>query len=317
MEVELNDVTKPNWIHIREEWETGNITFKDLAEKHNIKIGTLKSRRSREKWNRDKDATAEKVATLKSKKDATKKEKPQKASKVVKETVIENDNLNDKQRLFCIYYTRYWNATKAYQKAYESNYETSMVNGSRLLRKAKVRAEIERIREEQASELMIGTREILQKYIDIAFADITDFVEFGLKPKIDVVDFDGDGKPIYGETEYSSNYFNLRNSSEIDGSILTEVKEGKEGITVKLADKMKALDFLSKNFNMLSNNDQEKLKVEKLKAETEFTKERTKLLKGEKKDTSILEDFLEGPGRYEEMDKAGEFDEFKKGDVDG
>ncbi len=61
-------MTKPNWEEIRNEWETTKITFKALAEKHNVKEGTLKSRRSREKWSRDatskKDATPnEKVAT--------------------------------------------------------------------------------------------------------------------------------------------------------------------------------------------------------------------------------------------------------------
>lgn len=56
---------KPDWNKIRHEWETTNITFKDLAEKHKVKLGTLKSRRSREKWSRDsskKDATPKKDA---------------------------------------------------------------------------------------------------------------------------------------------------------------------------------------------------------------------------------------------------------------
>lgn len=59
----------PNWEHIRNEWETTKITLAALAEKHDIKIGTLKSRKSRENWSRDatkKDATKnEKVATIK------------------------------------------------------------------------------------------------------------------------------------------------------------------------------------------------------------------------------------------------------------
>lgn len=63
-----------NWYEIKQEWETTKITLADLAEKHNIKLGTLKSRKSREKWSRDateKDATKIiKVATM-SNKDAT------------------------------------------------------------------------------------------------------------------------------------------------------------------------------------------------------------------------------------------------------
>jgi uncharacterized protein YjcR len=56
-----------NWDLIKQEWETTKITLADLAEKHEIKLGTLKSRKSREKWTRDateKDATkTAKVAT--------------------------------------------------------------------------------------------------------------------------------------------------------------------------------------------------------------------------------------------------------------
>lgn len=49
-----------NWEEIQKEWETTKITFKALAEKHDVKEGTLKSRRSREKWTRNKDATKKK-----------------------------------------------------------------------------------------------------------------------------------------------------------------------------------------------------------------------------------------------------------------
>ncbi|MGM0903074.1 MAG: phage terminase small subunit [Bacillota bacterium] len=58
-----------NWEEIRQEYESTNITLKALAEKHDIKIGTLKSRKSREGWSRGspkKDATkSKKVASLK------------------------------------------------------------------------------------------------------------------------------------------------------------------------------------------------------------------------------------------------------------
>lgn len=301
-----------DWNKIQEEWETSNITFKALAEKYGVKDSTVRSRKNREKWQRN--ATGEKATQQKNV--ATKKAKQKKAAKAKKPVIIENDDLNDRQKLFCIYYTRYWNATKAYQKAYECAYTTAMVEGHRHLRKPNIKAEIDRIREEQSSELMIGTREILQKYIDIAFADITDFVDFGQRPKQQVAGLDEDGEPIHVDTEESYNFFNLKNSTEIDGSILTEVKEGKEGITVKLADKMKALEVLTKYFDMLSNSDQEKLRQEKLRAETEFTKERTKLIQGEKKDTSMLETFLEGQKQFEDMAKTGVFDEFAKGDPD-
>ncbi len=57
------DVTMPTWNEIPKEWETTKITFKALAEKHDVKEGTLKSRESREQWLRD--ATNKKDATQK------------------------------------------------------------------------------------------------------------------------------------------------------------------------------------------------------------------------------------------------------------
>jgi phage terminase small subunit len=133
----------------------------------------------------------------------------------------------------------------------------------------------------------------------------------------DLVGFDEDGQPIYDESARLYNFFSLKNSDEIDGSILTEVKEGKEGITLKLADKMKALEVLTKYFDMLSNSDKERLQQEKMKAEIEHTKERTKLIKGEKKDTSLLESFLEGQKQFDKAAAAGTFKEYEKGDPDG
>lgn len=66
------------WEEIKKEYEAGGITLKALAEKYDIKLGTLKSRKSREGWGKDatnkkKTATPKKNATPK--KSATKKKK--------------------------------------------------------------------------------------------------------------------------------------------------------------------------------------------------------------------------------------------------
>ncbi|MBU8773198.1 terminase small subunit [Cytobacillus oceanisediminis] len=267
-----------NWDEIRKEFETSKITLKALAEKHDIKIGTLKSRKSREGWSRDP-----------TKKDATKKQKVASL-----EPVIESDDLTDKQKMFCLYYIKYFNATKAYQKAYECSYAVANVEGYRNLVKPSIKNEIERLRAERQQGVFLDGMAVLQKYIDIAFADITDFVEFGQekRPELDhnlepMIDENGD------EVTYSYSYVNFKNSDEVDGTLITEVKKGKDGVSVKLADKMKALEFLSKYTDLLSDFDRKRLQDEKLKAETEFTQERTKLLKGTKKDTGMLESLID------------------------
>lgn len=266
----------PNWDEIRKEWETTKITFKKLAEKHGVKEGTLKSRRSREKWSRD--ATKKKDATV------TKKMQPKKEEK---EPVVELDNLTEKQRIFCIYYIKYFNATKAYQKAYRCAYSTAMVEGHRHLRNPKINAEIDRMKEEQTNELKLDVRDVLQKYIDIAFADIGDYVERG-----------DDGF-----------FVKVKPLDQMDTSIISELSNTENGIKLKLADKMRALDMLAKYTDLLSDNQQKRLQEEKIKAETEFTQLRSKQLKGVTKDTSMLDALVQGRKQYEHMMKERENNE--------
>lgn len=248
-----------NWDEIKLEWESTKITLADLAEKHEIKLGTLKSRKSREKWSRDateKDATkTAKVATIKE--DASKDE-------VVYFTNDDNSGLNDKQRLFVAYYVKSWNATKAYQKAYGCAYSTAMVEGSKHLRNPKIREEIVKVRDGLTEDALLDKRTLIQKWIDIAFADITDYLKFGRQEE---VVYNDDGQPeldMNGNVKtYAFNYVHLNESDEIDGSLVTEVKQGKDGITVKLADKMKALKFLSKHMDLLNEGELKQLKVER------------------------------------------------------
>jgi phage terminase small subunit len=258
-----------NWDEVRKEYETSKVTLAALAEKYDIKIGTLKSRKSREGWSR---GSPKKDATKSKKKDATIK----KVATI--ETVIDNDELNDKQKMFCLYYIKYFNATKAYMKAYGVDRNTAESIAYRLMGKDGVKLEIERLKQERFNDALLDAQAVLQKYIDIAFADITDFVEFGQekKPELDhnlepLIDENGD------EVTYSYSYVNFKNADEVDGTIITEVKKGKDGISVKLADKMKALEFLAKFTDLLSENDRKRLQEEKLKAEIEN-------LKGDKKE---------------------------------
>lgn len=246
----------PNWEEIQKEWETTKVSFKDLAEKHGLKDSTIRSRKNREKWFRE-NVKRNATNTTQRKQNVATKEKEV-------EPVVESDNLTDKQRLFCIYYIKSFNATMAAIKAgYATN--SAHVEGSRLLRNAKVADEVRRLKGEMQQGIFIDAMDVLNKYIQIAFADITDYVMFGSverqvineetgRPKLD-----DNFKPI----TYRESYVDLKNHDVVDGTIITEVKMGREGVAVKLADKMKAMDFLSKHFEMLSGTQKERLAMEK------------------------------------------------------
>lgn len=251
-----------NWEEIQREWETTKITLAALAEKHDVKLGTLKSRKSRDKWSRGapkKDATkTQKVAT------PTKRMQPKREQF---EPVVESDDLTDKQRLFCIYYIKSFNATMAAIKAgYATN--SAHVEGSRLLRNAKVADEIRRLKGEMQRGVFIDAMDVLNKYIQIAFADITDYVMFGSVERQAV---DEQGRPKLDDNfkpiTYRESYVDLKNHDMVDGTIITEVKEGREGVSVKLADKMKALEMLTKYFDLLPEHQKRRLEEEKMKLE--------------------------------------------------
>ncbi|MCM2983866.1 terminase small subunit [Niallia circulans] len=260
----------------------GEITNREIANQLDIDEKKVAVWKSRDKWGQDNKDNVVQLKKSKTKnvvqqKNNKQQKKQRKQNSEKQEPLIDSDELTDKQRLFCIYHLKYFNATKAYQKAYGCAYSTAMVEGHRHLRNPKIAREIDRIKEEQMNELKLGAKDVLQKYIDIAFADATDFAKFGKKEVQAMGAFgpleDEDGNPIMVEV----NYVDFIDSSKIDGTIITEVKKGKDGVSVKLADKMKALEMLSKYFDLLSENDKKRLQEEKLKAEIEKIRLETKI----------------------------------------
>lgn len=271
------------WLKIKNEWETTKITLVALAKKHDVKLGTLKSRKSREGWSRDptkKDATNTRKVATPTKRMQPKKEGASARKKVVEPVEViefENDELTDKQRLFCIYYVKYFNATKAYQKAYGVDRNTAESIAYRLMGNDGVKSEIQRLKQQRMNDAYFDKYDVLQKYKDIAFADITDYMRFG---RMEEIVKNEDGEPeldMNGNIKTETvNYIHLNDSTEIDGTILTEVKEGRDGITVKLADKMRALDFLAKYTDLLDEGEIKRLKEEKAKADIAKVRSETK-----------------------------------------
>nr|WP_243894554.1 terminase small subunit [Clostridium perfringens] len=171
--------------------------------------------------------------------------------------VLENAELTDKQRLFCIYYIKYFNATKAYQKAYNSSYIVANSEGYKLLVNPCIKSEIEKLKQHKLNQVMLSEEDIFQRYMDIAFSDITDYVNFG-KREIEILE-DNQSKTI------EVNYVDFKDSNEVDGTIISEVSQGKNGVSIKLHDKMKALQWLSDHMNIATDKQKAELEVLKSK----------------------------------------------------
>lgn len=239
----------------------GEILLKDIAVQLGVKDAQIRKWKSQDKWEEKLKGTLQKNKrnVINKKTDINKQ-----AVNEDIESVLKNDKLTEKQKLFCIYYIENFNATKAYQRAYECSYATAMSEGSKSLRNPKIKIEIDRLTneclEEQEINSKLLSKRLWKKYIDIAFADITDYLEFN-------------SKEVQGEYgTYTKNTISLKNSGEVDGSLISEISEGRDGIKIKLQDKMKALQWLSDRMDLLPTSVKTKLDIEMLKLEVEMNK---------------------------------------------
>lgn len=243
----------------------------EISELLGVPEGTIRSWKNRYNWD---NATLQKKRNVAKEKSTSKTVTAQDVVLDVK-SVIQNPDLSDKQRLFCLYYVRCFNATKAYQKAYKCSYECACGHGHELLKNVEIRNEINRLKQSRLNREFLDEHDIFQKYMDIAFADITDYVEFG-REKVQVMGAFGPVEvknPETGKKEpllKEVNTVRFRESGEVDGTLISEVKQGKDGASIKLLDRMKALDWLAEHMNIAT--EEQKARIAQIKAQTEKLK---------------------------------------------
>lgn len=237
----------------------------EIASQLNIPEGTVRRWKCTHDWDNER-------SDKKSERSERKKEKKKKQVAVEVEQVMVNPDLTDKQRLFCVLYIKCFNATKAYQKAYGCSYETALTNGPALLGNTRIKGEIKKMKQNRLNREMLDEHDIFQRYMDIAFADITDFLEFG-QEEVQVMAMYGPvfvKDPETGEKKplmKTVNTVRFKQSADVDGTLISEVKQGKDGASIKLPDRMKALDWLADHMDFATAEQQAKIKL--LKAQTE------------------------------------------------
>ena len=258
----------PDSVKAEELYRTG-MSLVEIARELNKPEGTVRRWKSTQKWDEEqKSERSEKNANVRNDNRTTKEKNI--ADEV--EQVMNNTDLTDKQRLFCLHYIRCFNATKAYQKAFKCSYNVANAEGYKLLVNPCVKEEIKRLKHNRLNRDMLDESDIFQKYMDIAFSDITDYVEFGTEEvpvmamygPVQIKDEETGEKKILTKVV---NTVRFKESDNIDGTLISEVKQGRDGASIKLPDKMKALQWISDHMNMATT--EQRAKIEQIQANTD------------------------------------------------
>ena len=249
----------------------GKMLLKDIAKAVSKRDSDIRKWKSLDKWDEELKGNAP-IAKGNAPKQNNGIKKPPKTELLPEEIeTLNNEELTERQRLFCLYYVRWFNATKAYRKVYDCDYTTAMTNGSMLLRNTKIQEHIQAIKDAKIKQAMYTAEDFFQKMMDIAYSDATDFLSFGRR--------------INEKTGLEYNYVDFLDSSEVDGTLIQEVKQGKDGCTIKLVGKEFALKWLDKHYSEAT--ELQKAQLEQLRAQTDKLNKETDSGKAAEKVTII------------------------------
>lgn len=149
-------------------------------------------------------------------------------------------NLTDKQQAFCEQYTRNNNARLAAKQAGYSP-KSAHILGWKIRQDHKCAKYIAWLKARVANECCLKGAEIIDQYMRIAFADITDFVTTDTFGKVRI-------KPL----------------DQLDGQVITRLSQTNSGIHIELADKGKALEKLEKYFEFMPADWRQKIEERKV-----------------------------------------------------
>ena len=160
-------------------------------------------------------------------------------------------DLTEQQRKFVLYYLSSYNADQSYMKAYNCrNKSIAHGNGYWTLKSPEVQSALKKAKKLMQNTYNIDPMQYLEFLLKAAHADIGDYITFS-EEEVPVTD--KDGQVIFDETTGEAmkkkvNRMHLANSDEVDTSIVTSIKQGRDGITINLVDKMKAWEKIKEFF---------------------------------------------------------------------
>ncbi len=149
------------------------------------------------------------------------------------DAVDKNSFLSEQEKLFCLSYVKNFNA---YQSAINAGFskKNARQKGLALLSNPYVIDLIQELKNIRRSSLLIDEFDVLERHMLIAFADINDYVTFGTE--------------VDEQSNNQKNVLYFKDSSSVDGCLISEISKTRDGPHIKLADRQKSLDWLSSYF---------------------------------------------------------------------
>ena len=157
--------------------------------------------------------------------------------------------LNQKQRRFIEEYLIDLNATQAAIRAGYSK-KTGFQQGYALLKKPEVKQEIAERQKDHLRRLGLTQERVLEEYMKLAYGDIMDFCN--VRTERVVVGYGDDGSPISEVKNIVTFKDDLDNLPEEILAAISEVSESGGNVKIRLHDKQRALDALSKHLGLFA-----------------------------------------------------------------
>lgn len=164
---------------------------------------------------------------------------------------LENSTLTESEKEFCLNFVSSYNAAQSYRKAYDfkGSIYKSRILAYAVLHKPHIQSEVKRLKEILSYGLDIDSTAYVRFLAEVAQVDIGDYLTFGTK-EIPVMTLagpalDADGNQIMKTV----NNVELIDSSILDTALISEIKQGRDGVSIKLQDKKWAWDRLREFFH--------------------------------------------------------------------
>lgn len=156
------------------------------------------------------------------------------------------EQLNPKQELFCQYYAKNNNALQSYLKVYECSKESAMAAAYKLLENIRVKERVAELKAQQRLDINVTKEDLILYCLRVVAADPGEYLKFK-KEEIPVITkkgvlTDADGKVVTRPL----NVISVEDSEKLDTGVITEVRQGRDGLSFKLEDKKWAWEKLEK-----------------------------------------------------------------------